>query len=199
MVELTPRQRRILDFIAGAVRGRGQAPTYREIGRRFGIASTNGVRDHLKALARKGLLAILPNRRGVRLADGDEEAGTLPILGRVPAGTPALSEEFFDDRLNLPSFFGSGANLFGLRVKGESMVNAGIRSGDYVVVRSQSRLDSGTIGVVVVEGEATVKRIYDEGKSLRLQPENDAMKPIRVPKGEDVRIVGKVVGVIRKI
>lgn len=192
MRELTPRQRKILQFIRHATRGGGEAPSYREIGARFGIASTNGVRDHLKALERKGHLRIAGRRRGVVM-----EEGTLPILGEVPAGPPSLAEEHVQERLSLPGEFGPG--VYGLRVRGDSMTGAGIHDGDVAVIRPTDEVRRGDIAVVVIDDEATIKRVAETGKRLVLKAENPAYKPITATDGQRVRVAGKVVGIVRRM
>ena len=122
-----------------------------------------------------------------------------PLVGVVPAGTPVLAEENFEGYVDLNELFGGGEGTFLLRVRGESMIGAGINDGDIVVVRNQERVASGEIGVAVVGGEATVKRLFHEDGTWRLQPENPAMDPIRVWEGDpEFRVAGKVIGVVRR-
>jgi len=201
---LTKRQEEILDFIVGGVRDEGFPPTLKEIAERFGLASANAARDHVLALERKGFLkrtgvksralSLAPSLRAVAAAPRG-----WPLLGVVPAGTPVLAEENFEGYVDLNEMFGRGDGTFLLKVRGESMIGAGINDGDLVVVRHQERIDSGEIGVAVVAGEATVKRLFHEQGSWRLQPENPALDPIRVWDGDpEFRIAGKVIGVVRR-
>ena len=197
---LTDRQKTILKFVTDAVRKAGRPPSYREIGRRFGIASTNGVRDHLLALERKGFLSVLGRRRGIELAPRTRDGVfSVPLVGWVPAGGPVVSDENVEEMLSLPEYFGLEGELFALRVRGVSMIGAGIMNGDTVVVRMQSAAEDGAVAVVLIDGEATVKRLYRRGPELILRPENPRMHEIRVPlESSEVRVVGKVVGLLRR-
>lgn len=198
--DLTDRQTKILAFIIGHIEDRGFPPTLREIGRAFRISSTNGVREHLKALERKGHLRLSSKSRAIEVTDEVWERRGIPILGRVPAGVPLLSEEVREGYLDIEAFFGRTKGTFVLRVTGDSMKDAGIMDGDYVLVRKQSQVENGEIGVAFVDGEATVKRIYREKTGWRLQPENAAMAPLLIaPDREDFRIGGRVIGVLRRI
>ena len=213
---LTERQQQILDFISFSITDRGYPPTLREIGRHFGIRSTNGVNDHLKALEKKGYLAredlksramrpvsMSPNgHQNVKpLALGDDLV-EVQILGRVAAGKPLLAVENVEDTVKVDRFFvGNHRDVFGLRIVGESMIEDGIADGDYVFVKKASQATSGDIVVAMIEGEATVKRYFPEGDSIRFQPANSQMNPIYVHQSDfrSVDIIGKVVGVYRKI
>jgi repressor LexA len=205
---LTKRQEEILDFIVGGVRDEGFPPTLKEIAERFGLASPNAARDHVLALERKGFLkrtgvksralSLSPSLRPAAAAAPAEQRGW-PLLGVVPAGAPVLAEENFEGYVDLNELFGRGEGTFLLKVSGESMIGAGINDGDLVVVRHQEQVVSGEIGVAYVSGEATVKRLFHEAGSWRLQPENPAVNPIRVWDGDpDFRIAGKVIGVVRR-
>lgn len=192
---LTERQAQILEFVTATLKRNGRPPSYREIGRRFGIASTNGVRDHLEALQRKGYLTIA-RRRGITLRRDEG----IPLLGRVPAGSPLLSDENLEAMIKLPDYFGPEGELIALRVKGDSMTGAGISDGDVVLVRVAPRVENGQIGVVLIDGEATVKRLYDDGPRLRLKPENPRLHEFSVPKeSAEIRVVGRVVGLLRRL
>jgi len=202
---LTKRQEEILDFIVEGVRDEGFPPTLKEIAGRFGLASPNAARDHVLALERKGFLkrtgvksralSLSPSLRAVAAA----APRGWPLLGVVPAGTPVLAEENFEGYVDLNELFGRGEGTFLLKVSGESMIGAGINDGDLVVVRHQEQIASGEIGVAYVSGEATVKRLFHEEGSWRLQPENPALDPIRVWDGDpDFRVAGKVIGVVRR-
>ena len=198
---LTARQRQILDFILEQIDRRGIPPTIREIGAQFGISSPNGVRDHLLALQRKGYVKRSPEKsRSLEVAEGLRRDRGSPILGQIAAGKPILAEENFQGLLNFELLFGRDSALFALRVEGESMTGAGIFPGDFVIVKHQPDIASGEIGVVYVDDEATVKRIFLEGDRLRLQPENEAMDPVFIDRDDDrLRIGGKVIGVVRKM
>jgi repressor LexA len=199
---LTERQQGILEFIRTTVVSRGIPPSMREIGAKFGIRSTNGVEGHLRALERGGLISRERGKsRGISLPAGGRTAAVIPLLGRVAAGAPVLSPENREAEVMVDlSLFSlrSSANLFALKVRGESMVDAHIMDGDTLLVRAQGTAHNGDIVVALTEGEATVKRFFAEKNRVRLQPENSAMKPIYVERGE-FRIVGKAIGVIRKI
>ena len=204
---LTKRQEEILDFIVGRVRDEGFPPTLKEIAERFGLASPNAARDHVLALERKGFLRRTGEKSRAHSLDPSLRAAVAPpaaprgwpLVGVVPAGTPVLAEENFEGYVDLNELFGGGEGTFLLRVRGESMIGAGINDGDIVVVRNQERVVSGEIGVAVVGGEATVKRLFHEEGTWRLQPENPAMDPIRVWEGDpEFRVAGKVIGVVRR-
>lgn len=198
-------QERILAYIQEEIRVRGYAPSVREIGEAVGLKSTSTVHGHLMRLEKKGLLyrdAMKPRAMGVLLPaehanpDKNHEVRHLPVVGRVAAGAPILAEENIEDLMALPSAFLSDGELFILKVCGDSMIQAGIHNGDYIVVKKQPHANNGEIVVAMVEDEATVKRFYKENGHFRLQPENDTMLPIIVPK---VDILGKVISLFRKI
>lgn len=197
---LTRRQQEIYDFVLQTIREKGYAPSILEIGRRFRIASTNGVSDHLKALEKKGYIRRIGKRAIEVLSALGEPVLTatrdIPLLGRVPAGKPFLSEENWQGHMTIPSDMSSG-KLFALQVKGDSMNNAGILDGDRVIVKQQSTAENGEIVCAIIEGEATVKRFYQERGVITLKAENEKYDPIVVSKGE-FRIAGRVVGLIRK-
>lgn len=196
---LTDKQRALFEFIETHQRDKGYPPTIREIGRAFGFRSTGTVRDHLRAIVAKGYLKKLRRKsRGVMpLAWPGALRGqwpALPILGRVPAGGPLLVEENVEGTVDLSREFG-GENVFALKVRGDSMVEAGVCDGDLVVVRAQEVADNGQIVVALVDGEATVKRLSRRGSRLWLAPANARYEPI--PVGGDTKIIGRVIGVIR--
>lgn len=200
MKELTDRQRKILAYIIQFQEERRCPPTFREIGRHFRIASTNGVSRHLKALEKKGYIRMARTFRGIEVVEEYRPGEGVPILGRIAAGRPIEAVENFDGSLNVQELFGRPPSVFALRVQGDSMVKAGIRDGDMVVIRAQPRVENGEIGAAVVEGEATVKRIYVEGDRIRLVPENDAYEPREYGREDaGVRILGRVVGLVRKL
>jgi repressor LexA len=201
---LTDRQREILDFISRSIAKRGYPPTLREIGSHFGIKSTNGVNDHLRALEKKGYLhrEDLKSRALRPIVSAAGEMVEIPILGRVAAGQPLLAARNYDDSVKVDRFFiGQNREVFALRVKGESMIEDGIFDGDYVFVRKQLQANSGETVVVMIGDEATVKRYYPEGETIRFQPANAQMEPILVRKRDfkSVNILGIVIGVYRKL
>ena len=197
---LTKRQKAIYDFLLSTIREKGFAPSIPEIGVKFKIASTNGVSDHLKALEKKGYI----RRVGKRAIEVLSALGApvltavrdIPILGRVPAGKPFLSEENSEGLLTIPSDMGSG-KLFALQVKGDSMIDAGIMDGDRVIVKQQGTAENGAIVCALIEGEATLKRFYEKDGVVTLKAENEKYQPITVTSGE-FRIVGRVIGLMRK-
>jgi len=200
---ITDRQREIYEFIRTSIDGRSIPPTIREIGEAFGIRSTNGVEKHLAALERSGFVMREHGKsRGISLrADGKRPLATVPLLGRVAAGMPVLSPENHEGEIavDISQFsLRSPNNLFALKVRGESMIDAHIIDGDTLIVRVQSTAQSGDIVVALVNGEATVKRLFVEKSRVRLQPENSSMKPLNLDRG-DFRIIGRVVGVVRRI
>jgi repressor LexA len=199
--KLTERQREVFDFIRGYARENGYPPAVRDIGRALGLASPSTVHGHLARLERAGLVRRDPTKpRALELLAGAARAATvgpgLPLVGRVAAGQPILAEENVEEYVEVPELAGGGEGEFVLRVAGDSMRDAGILEGDYVVVRRQDTADDGDIVVALVEDEATVKRLYRENDHVRLQPENTAMEPIRV---REVSVLGRVVGVCRRV
>jgi len=200
--ELTPRQRRILDFISGTVRKQGYPPTVREIGEAVGLTSSSSVHAQLANLERRGLLhkdATKP--RAMTLSEPKMDGVVVPILGKVAAGAPILADEHVEDYLTVPTSFAPGADLFALKVEGDSMVGAGILDGDIVVVQSRSDAASGDIVVALLPGqaepEATVKRLKRERNRVMLVPENPRLEPFEMdPEG---RILGTVVTVLRRL
>ena len=222
--QLTDRQQQILDFISQSINGRGFPPTLREIGEHFGIKSTNGVNDHLKALEKKGFLrredlksramrpvamdnvvSLAERRRAVgnvALLSDDDDMCEVPILGKVAAGVPILAVEQATDTVKVDRvLLGGHREVFGLRIVGESMIEDGIFDGDYVFVKKTATARAGEIVVAMIEGEATVKRYFPEGDRIRFQPANSNMAPIIVRKADfkSVDIIGIVVGVYRKL
>ena len=212
MQGLTKRQSQTLDFIRRSINERGYPPTLREIGEHMGIRSTNGVNDHLRALERKGYLRREDMKsRALKLVEAAETSTPVPIdddmievqvLGRVAAGLPVLAEENIIDTVRIDRLLvRGGREIFGLRVSGDSMIEAGILSGDYVFVRKQSLAERGDIVVALIGDEATIKYYYPEREYVRFQPANAQMAPILV-RATDFRstmLLGKVVGVYRRI
>jgi repressor LexA len=204
---LTKRQQAIYAFIAETIRSRGAPPTIREIMEVFDINSTNGVRTTLAALEKKGHIRRRARlSRGIELVDYLEhqplssELREVPLIGRVAAGEPILATQNIESILQIDkALLPSSGTVFALRVHGESMKNAGILDGDIVLARQQERAERGDIVVALLGDEATVKRYWPENDSIQLLPENDAFKPIVVPRGaENFSIAGKVVGLMRR-
>ena len=207
---LSDRQREIYDFVVGYVDRHGYPPTVREIGQAVGLASPSTVHAHLANLERAGLLRRDPTKpRALELADRGRRARPepvtdvhrLPLVGEIAAGGPLLAEENIEGYVAVPEPLARGGDEFLLRVKGDSMIQAGILAGDIVVVRRQQTARDGEI-VVALAGddesadEATVKRFFRENGRVRLQPENDALEPIYA---SHVQVLGKVVGVFRTL
>jgi repressor LexA len=201
--DLTERQREVLDFISGSINRCGYPPTLREIGSHFGIRSTNGVNDHLRALEKKGYLHREDLKsRALRPIMASSQTVDVPVLGRVAAGQPLLAVRNYEDTVKVDRFFiGQTREVFALRVQGESMIEDGIFDGDYVFVRKQLQANSGEVVVAMIGDEATVKRYYPEGDSIRFQPANASMQPIVVRKRDfrSVNLIGVVIGVYRKL
>jgi repressor LexA len=207
MKELTPRQREIFEYIKQMVLEMGRPPSLREIGEKFGINSTNGVRSVLEALERKGF--IKRNRylsRGIEIIKeapervSDKQLKTVPWVGRVAAGMPLWAEQNIEGNFYIDKSFAPGEHIFALRVTGDSMRNAGILDGDYVLVRRQQTAQKGEIVVAQIDDEATVKRFYPEKKRIRLEPENPDFGPIIVEKNAPgFMIAGRVIGLMRKM
>lgn len=201
--DLTDRQREVLDFISGSINKRGFPPTLREIGTHFGIRSTNGVNDHLRALEKKGYLQREDLKsRALRPIAHTEQTVDIPILGKVAAGQPLLAVRNYEDSVKVDRFFiGQNREVFALRVQGQSMIEDGIFDGDYVFVRKQLQANAGETVVAMIGDEATVKRYYPEGDNIRFQPANSHMEPIVVRKRDfrSVNLLGVVIGVYRKL
>jgi repressor LexA len=209
MTGLTKRQQMVLDYIRESIDKRGFPPTLREIGSVMGIRSTNGVNDHLRALERKGYLkredmksrALRPTAMQSKQQPSLSEV-EIPILGRVAAGLPAFAEANIESTVTVDRYFvGSHRDLFGLRVHGESMIEAGILDGDFVFVRKQPTAERGEIVVAMIGDEATVKYYYPEKDYIRYQPANAQFAPILVRRDDfrPTQILGVVVGVYRKL
>ncbi len=198
---LTDRQRSVFEFIRNRIVDHGSAPTIREIGQQFKISSTNGVRTHLTALIAKGYLKKSEFiSRGLELVNSANiEVGRLSIVGSVPAGLPIDAIENVDGELALDISFVPPGESFCLSVTGDSMRDAGILDGDIVVVKKQSEATKGDIVVAIINGEATVKRYLPEGKTIRLQPENESFEPIIIDRSSgEFSISGVVVSLMRK-
>jgi repressor LexA len=214
MQGLTKRQEQTLDFIRSSIESRGYPPTLREIGEHMGIRSTNGVNDHLRALERKGYLRREDMKsRALKLVEdaapaaprtgaSDEDILDIPVVGRVAAGLPLLAEENVVDTVRVDRMLvRGGREVFGLRVTGDSMIEAGIFAGDYIFVRKQSTADRGDVVVALIGDEATVKHFYPERDYVRFQPANSKMAPILVRASDfkSTMLLGKVVGVYRRL
>lgn len=199
---LTQRQQQILDWLRDEIDRRGLPPTIREIGETFGIRSTKGVEDHLAALERKGFIRRERGKsRAIEVADRPDLRGArmLPLVGRIAAGSPVLAVENHEGHFVFDeSLVGAGENFL-LRVQGDSMQKTGIFDGDLVVVRKQDTARNGEIVAARVGEEATVKRFQKTGGKVTLFPENDAYEPIEVDPSQEFEVLGKVVGVYRRM
>ena len=199
-VKLTKRQQQIFDFIKRHTSEKGYPPTVRDIGQGVGLTSSSTVHAHLSNLERVGVLRRDPTKPRAMEVIADKAKrlapSGLPLVGRVAAGTPILAEENIEDYVQVPSIAGGEDGEYVLRVRGESMKDAGILGGDFVVVRPQDTATDGEIIVALVGEEATVKRYFKESDHVRLQPENETMEPIR---SKEVRVLGRVVGLFRSL
>ncbi|MGE5593444.1 MAG: transcriptional repressor LexA [Betaproteobacteria bacterium] len=199
---ISRRQQQILDFITEQMELRGYPPSVREIGQAVGLKSTSTVHGHLSQLEKKGYIRRDPTKpRAIEVlsASGALRRGSalaVPVVGQVTAGQPILAVQNIEDYFPLPKDFGEQGSLFMLKVRGESMIEAGILDDDLVIVRQQDTAENGDIVVALIDDEATVKRFFKEAGRVRLQPENRFMAPIIV---RDVAILGKVVGLVRRI
>lgn len=202
--DLTGRQSQILDFIRAEVHRRGFPPSVREIGEAVGLSSSSTVHAHLAALESKGFIRRDPSKpRALEVLDFRDteravdygQVRAVPLVGSVAAGQPILAAENIEATMSLPAEM-ADEETFILRVRGDSMIEAGILDGDYVVVRQQSTANDGEIVVAMLEDEATVKRFYREAERIRLQPENSSMEPIY---SRDVQVLGRVVALFRRI
>lgn len=199
--ELGGKQKKVYQYIKLHIEEHGYPPSVREICLAVGLKSTSTVHGHITRLKKKGLLKRDPSKpRAIEILDEDNEARqktmTVPVIGKVTAGQPILAYENIEEYIPLPASFVRDEHSFVLKVCGESMINAGIYDGDFVVVRQQNYADDGDIVVALIEEEATVKRFFTEGKKIRLQPENPAMQPIIV---DEARVLGKVTGLFRRV
>jgi repressor LexA len=203
-LNLTKRQQEIFDFIKRYSAKHGYPPTVRDIGKAIGLTSSSTVHAHLANLEKVGLLRRDPSKpraiellvdRAKRVVGAD---GGLPLVGQVAAGEPLLAEENIEEYVEVPELAGGDEGEYLLRINGDSMINAGIYDGDHVTVRPQETARDGEIVVALVgdDSEATVKRFFREKDHVRLQPENDALEPIR---SSEVAVIGKVVGVMRRV
>lgn len=204
MAKLSKRQQAILDFIKHEVKTKGYPPSVREIGQAVGLASSSTVHGHLARLESKGLIRRDPTKpRAIEILDHDEEIPAqnvvnVPIVGKVTAGIPITAIENIEEYFPLPEHLvPSDESVYMLEIEGDSMVDAGILNGDYVIVRSQQTASNGDIVVAMTdENEATVKRFFKEKDYFRLQPENQTMEPIIL---KNVTILGVVIGLYRQM
>ena len=209
--KVTKRQQAVLDCIEACIQEKGYGPTVREICQSLGLSSPSTVHVHLKALEEKGLIKRDPLKsRSITLTHPHDEASVIdnviapsfgravevPLVGNVAAGSPILAEENITDTMTLPTDIVGDAPSFMLSVRGDSMIEAGINDGDYVVVKEQPVANNGDIVVALIDDGATVKRFYREKDHIRLQPENSSMEPIIT---RDCSIAGKVVAVFRRL
>jgi repressor LexA len=207
-MDLTKRQQEIFDFIGKYSAKYGYPPTVRDIGKAVGLASSSTVHAHLANLEKIGLLRRDPSKpRAIEMLErsvgtavesvrGMMGAERLPLLGSVAAGQPMLAEENVEEYVSVPELAGGGDGEYLLRIRGESMKDAGILEGDYVVVHSQDTAEDGDVVVALLGEEATVKRFFREPDHIRLQPENESMQPIRT---KEVKVLGRVVGLLRTV
>lgn len=194
MKTLSPKQKDVLDFIRQKILDEGLAPTIREIGRHFSFSSTGTVRDYLQALAKKGYLKLQSHKaRAIELV---REAFKIPIVGRVQAGGPRLAYEYIEDYLELGKLLKYQDDLFALRIKGDSMKDAGIMEDDLVIAKKQSSAEGGDIVIALIADEATVKKFRVKNGKYYLEPANNRYKPIVF--NEETSIIGKVITVLRR-
>ncbi len=199
MKALTPRQSQVLEIIKEHIQQTGMPPTRAEIARTLGFKSANAAEEHLKALARKGVITMMSGTsRGIRLAEEEEEALGLPLIGRVAAGEPILAQQHIESHYKLdPSLFHPSADFL-LRVKGMSMKNIGIMDGDLLAVHKTQEVRNGQVVVARLDDEVTVKRFQRRGSKVSLLPENEELAPIEVDlRSQELIIEGLAVGVIR--
>ncbi|MEW6624723.1 MAG: transcriptional repressor LexA [Bacillota bacterium] len=201
--DLGPRQLDILNFIKKQLLKKGYPPSVREIGKAVGLSSSSTVHAHLSYLESKGYIRRDPTKpRAIELIDEyhanfpKKEITNIPIVGKITAGEPILATENIEDIFPLPLDFTGHGEFFILNVSGDSMIEAGINDGDFVIIRKQNHAQNGDIIAALLDEEATIKRFYKEKEWIRLQPENSSMDPIII---HEVSILGKVVGLFRKI
>lgn len=203
---LTQRQAEILSFIRKFLKENGVPPTHSEIATQFGLKGTYGVRQHLRLMEKKGYLRLSQGKaRGIRLTSAisslhDQEIHEIPLIGRIAAGQPVLAVENVEDHLKISAGVFQGKDLFALRVQGDSMINAGIKSGDIAIINQQPEVHNGEIAAVLIDDEATLKRVMLEQNRVRLKAENDHFQDIVITSETDRRfcIAGRFVGLIRQ-
>lgn len=210
--EINKREKAILKFLEREIATRGYPPSVREIGKAVGLSSTATVHGYISRLEQKGYikkesqkgrtLRLIKGQKGEEIKIGNKDFYTgkemveVPVIGKITAGAPILAVENVTDTFPIPLDFVGNSESFMLTVRGESMIEAGILDGDYILVKKQNSANNGEIVVALIEDEATVKTFYKEKDHIRLQPENSTMEPIIVP---DCQILGKVSGVFRKM
>ena len=203
---LTQRQAEILAFIRECLKENGVPPTHNEIATQFGLKGTYGVRQHLRLMEKKGYLRLSQGKaRGIRLTSAisslnDREIHEIPLLGRIAAGQPVLAVENVEGHLKISAGVFQGKDLFALRVQGDSMINAGIKAGDIAIINQQPKVHNGEIAAVLIDDEATLKRVIIEQNRVRLKAENDHFQDIIITSETDrsFRIAGRFVGLIRQ-
>lgn len=199
MPDLTTRQQQVYDFIVAYSGRHGYPPTLQEIARHLDVSGNLGIMRHLAALEKKGYIRRNSGTsRGIVLLRSSPML-SLPVVGEVRAGVPQLAVEEIEDYLAVDATLVKSKDSFVLRVKGDSMIEAHILDGDMAIIQPQSVAENRDIVVVILDGEATLKRFFREPGQIRLQPENAALKPILVQPDEDIRIVGKVTGIFRAL
>jgi repressor LexA len=196
MKELTERQKAVLAFINSFIESHRYPPTIREIAERFSI-SVKGAYDHMKALEKKGSLRLEGNRsRALEILGKEPQVNVvqLHLLGEVAAGRPIMAEENWENSVDVPSYMARGKSCFALKVKGDSMKDAGIMNGDIAVIESRQTAENGEIVVALIEDQVTIKRFFKENNRVKLQPENQAYNPTYY---QDIRILGRLQGILR--
>ena len=201
--DLSLRQIDILNFIKSELFNKGYPPSVREIGKAVGLSSSSTVHSHLEQLEAKGYIRRDPTKpRAIEILDSysndfpKKEIANIPVIGKITAGEPILAVENIQDTFPIPVDFIGNGEFFILTISGESMIEAGINDGDYVIIRKQNHCQNGDIVAALLEDEATIKRFYKEKDWIRLQPENSSMDPIIT---SDVTVIGKLVGLYRKV
>ncbi|EFK06827.1 repressor LexA [delta proteobacterium NaphS2] len=203
---LTPRQEEIFGFIQEYLNGKGVPPTQKEIAERFNLKGTYGVRQHLRLMEKKGVIRLVRGKaRGIRVTssifhESDQAIRKIPLLGRIAAGRPLLAVEEVEEVLNIGADVFRGQNLFALRVQGDSMINAGIKAGDIAIINQQPEVQNGEIAAVILDDEATLKRVMLDRDRIFLKAENDLYQDIIVfpDSNQRLHIAGKFVGLIRR-
>lgn len=198
--KISDKQRQILEYIKDQILEKGYPPAVRDICQAVSLKSTSSVHAHLETLEKNGYIRRDPTKpRAIEILDdefniGRREISSIPVVGRVAAGTPILAEQNIEDYFPIPADMAPNSRCFALKVQGDSMINIGINDGDYVFVRETKSADNGDLVVALVDDSATVKNFYKENGHIRLQPQNDNMEPIIV---QECMILGKVFGVFR--
>ena len=201
---LTERQKEILKFIIQEIKSRGYPPTVREIGEAVGLSSSATVHNHLNQLEKKGYIKKDPTKpRTIEVINNtfkiNKDLVNVPVVGRVTAGAPILAVENIEDTFPLPLDFTRSEDVFMLNIVGDSMINVGILDGDMVIVKKQNTAQDGEIVVALIDDEATVKKFFKGHNYIRLQPENDYYAPIIIRSNQELRILGKVIGLVRRM